>query len=83
MSCRWTAAAKGVDEIGFTEHVYYFHQTRPLWSIPYQLERCVYDLDPYIDAIVEAKSRGYPVKLGLEVDYQPGREEETGELLAP
>jgi histidinol-phosphatase (PHP family) len=58
------AADRGIDEIGFTEHVYYFQQTRSLWSIPYQLGRCKYDLDQY----VEAKRRGYPVKLGLEVD---------------
>ena len=78
-----TAAARGVDEIGFTEHVYYFEQTRPLWSVPYHVERCKYDLDIYVDAVVEAKRRGYPVKLGLEVDYQPGLEQETAELLAP
>jgi histidinol-phosphatase (PHP family) len=77
------AAERGLDEIGFTEHVYYFAQTRELWSVPYQLERCVYDLDRYVDAVVEAKRRGLPVKLGLEVDYIPGREEETRELLAP
>src|SRR5205807_4154188 len=29
-----TAAARGVDEIGFTEHVYYFRQTRPIWTLP-------------------------------------------------
>ena len=28
-----TAAARGVDEIGFTEHVYYFRQTRPVWTL--------------------------------------------------
>ncbi len=39
------AAERGVDEIGFTEHVYYFRQTSELWSIPYQTERCAYDLD--------------------------------------
>jgi histidinol-phosphatase (PHP family) len=33
--------------------------------------------------VVEAKWRGLPVKLGLEVDYVPGREEKTRELLAP
>ena len=43
-----TAAARGVDEIGFTEHVYYFRQTRAVWTLPYQLERCVYDLDEYV-----------------------------------
>jgi histidinol-phosphatase (PHP family) len=78
-----TAAVRGVDEIGFSEHVYYFVQTLPLWTVPYQTERCVYDLETYVAAVVEAKSRGLPVKLGLEVDYVRGREEETRELLAP
>jgi histidinol-phosphatase (PHP family) len=78
-----TARDAGVDEIGFTEHVYYFRQTRSLWSVPYQIERCVYDLEPYVEAIVGARGRGLPVKLGLEVDYVPGREAETRALLAP
>jgi histidinol-phosphatase (PHP family) len=78
-----TAAERGIDEIGFTEHVYYFEQTRQLWSMPYHVERCVYDIEPYVDALVEAKRRGYPVKLGIEVDYEPGLEEETAEALQP
>ena len=77
------AAERGVDEIGFTEHVYYFEQTRHLWSMPYHLERCAYDIEPYVDAVVEAKRRGLPVKLGIEVDYEPGLEGETAEALAP
>jgi histidinol-phosphatase (PHP family) len=77
------AAERGIDEIGFTEHVYYFEQTRHLWSMPYHLERCVYDIEPYVEAVVEAKRRGHPVKLGIEVDYEPGKEEETAEALAP
>jgi histidinol-phosphatase (PHP family) len=77
------ARAVGVDEIGFTEHVYYFKQTRSLWTVPYQTERCVYDLEPYVEAVVQARDRGLPVKLGLEVDYVAGREDETRELLAP
>ena len=28
------AAERGIDEIGFSEHVYYFKQTRPLWTVP-------------------------------------------------
>jgi histidinol-phosphatase (PHP family) len=77
------ARAAGVDEIGFAEHVYYFTQTRTLWTVPYQTERCVYDLDAYVHAVVQARERGLPVKLGLEVDYVPGREDETRALLAP
>jgi histidinol-phosphatase (PHP family) len=78
-----SARAVGVDEIGFTEHIYYFRQTRSLWTVPYHAERCVYDIDAYVSAIVSARDRGLPVKLGLEVDYVAGREDETRELLQP
>jgi histidinol-phosphatase (PHP family) len=77
------AKAAGVDEIGFTEHVYYFRQTRSLWTVPYHVERCVYDIESYVDAVATAKERGLPVKLGMEVDYVPGREDETRALLEP
>ena len=78
-----SAREVGVDEIGFTEHIYYFKQTRSLWTVPYHTERCVYDIEAYVSAVVTARGRGLPVKLGLEVDYVPGREDETRELLAP
>jgi histidinol-phosphatase (PHP family) len=77
------AAERGVDEIAFTEHVYYFRQTRELWSLPYHLERCVFDLDGYVGAVVDAKDRGLPVKLGLEVDRVPGQQDRLMELLEP
>jgi histidinol-phosphatase (PHP family) len=76
------ATARGIDEIGFSEHVYYFEQTKLLWEEPFMLDRCVYDLDRYVSAVLEAKDRGLPVKLGLEVDYAAGRERETAALLA-
>ena len=77
------ARRAGIDEIGFTEHVYYFRQTRELWTVPYQVDRCLYDLDSYVAAVLGAKERGLPVKLGLEVDYVPGREDETRAILEP
>jgi histidinol-phosphatase (PHP family) len=77
------ARRAGVDEIGFAEHVYYFRETRTLWTVPYQIERCTYPFEPYVEAVVEAKRRGLPVKLGLEVDYVRGREDETRDVLAP
>ncbi len=77
------AAERGIDEIGFTEHVYYFEQTRSFWSLPYQLERCKYDLDTYVDAVTEAKRRGLPVRIGLEVDYQPHTADEMDRILEP
>ena len=76
------ASARGIAEIGFTEHVYYFSRTRSLWDVPYHVDRCVYDVEPYVGAVLAARQRGLPVKLGLEVDYVRGREDETRVLLA-
>jgi len=78
-----TALARGIQEIGFTEHVYYFRQTAEIWDVPYMSERCVYDLDEYCDAVLEAKRAGLPVKLGLEVDYVGERQARLAELLEP
>jgi histidinol-phosphatase (PHP family) len=78
------ARRAGVDEIGFSDHIYYFRQTRELWEIPWMQQRNGDDdLDEYVEAVVEAKRRGLPVKLGLEVDYFPGIERELAELLEP
>src|SRR5690242_20372796 len=76
------AAERGVDEIGFTEHVYYFRQTPEIWINDYELQRCVHDLDLYVDTILDAKRQGLPVKLGLEVDYVGERQQRLTELLA-
>lgn len=77
------AATRGVDEIGFTEHVYYFRELDRFVEHPYQRSRLGHELDAYCDAVVEGKRRGLPVKLGLEVDSVPGREGELLDLLAP
>ena len=77
------ASVRGVDEIGFTEHVYYFRETAELWQVPYLRERCVFDLQTYCDAVLEARRRGLPVKLGLEVDYVGDRQPRLTELIEP
>ena len=77
------AAARGVDEIGFTEHVYYFAQTWDVWTLPYQFDRCVFDIEDYVGAIVEAKRQGMPVKLGMEVDYVGPRQDQLAAALDP
>ena len=77
-----TAAERGVDEIGFTEHVYYFRQSAEIWINEYEQQRCVHDLDLYVESVLDAKRQGLPVKLGLEVDYVGDRQERLTELLA-
>jgi histidinol-phosphatase (PHP family) len=77
------AGARGVDEIAFTEHMYYFHQAEPLLVHPYHRSRVAHDLDDYCDAVLAAKARGMPVKLALELEWLPGREAELAEILRP
>ena len=77
------AAARGVDEIAFTEHMYYFRQAEPLLRHPYQRSRVAHDLDDYCDTLIEAKARGLPVKLALELEWLPGREDELDEIMRP
>ncbi|MBW3592919.1 MAG: PHP domain-containing protein, partial [Actinobacteria bacterium] len=77
------AARAGVDEIGFTEHVYYFREFASLFAHPYYVERVAHDLDSYCDVVLEAKRQGLPVKLGLEVDWLPRYEESLAAILEP
>ncbi len=81
---RWVerAAERGIDESGFSEHVYYFVEARPLLTVPYQIDHCHVPIASYVGAVLTAKERGLPVKLGVEVDYYPGRDEEIRRLLA-
>ncbi|MYG91373.1 MAG: histidinol-phosphatase [Acidimicrobiia bacterium] len=97
------AAALGVAELGFTEHLYRFEESGEalgrFWESdrakgpPYRaladftarmvdLDR-VFRIEQYVEAVLEAKHRGLPVLLGLEVDFIPGTEEAVLELLAP
>jgi histidinol-phosphatase (PHP family) len=77
------AAARGVDEIAFTEHMYYFRQAEPFLEHPYQRSRVAHDLDDYCDAVLTARGQGLPVKLALELEWLPGREEELAAMLRP
>jgi histidinol-phosphatase (PHP family) len=75
------AAARGISELGFSEHVYRFRQALAVWRHPFW-ERCaVDDLDYYCEFVRAMKEGGRPVKLGLEVDWVPGREDRIAELL--
>ncbi len=40
-------------------------------------------LERYVEVVLDAKRRGLPVKLGLEVDFQPGTEQAVLDLLVP
>ena len=78
-----TASARGVDEIGISEHVYYFRDVSAVWSVPYTLERSNATIEEYVEPVLEAKQAGLPVKLGLEVDWVADAAVDLDRLLAP
>jgi histidinol-phosphatase (PHP family) len=75
------AARRGIEELGFSEHVYRFRQALDVWRHPFWEENAVDDLDAYCDLVQAAKAGGRPVKLGLEVDYIRGREDWIADLI--
>jgi histidinol-phosphatase (PHP family) len=75
-----TARAAGVQEIGFSEHVYRFAAVRDWNPAPGWREGAVADLDRYVAAVRAAADAGLPVRLGLELDWVPGREAEIAAL---
>ena len=71
------AIAAGLSEIGFSDHLPFFHKRDPGYTMSLE------ELPGYV-AEVEALRRRYPnvrIKLGIEADYFPGREKETEKLI--
>jgi histidinol-phosphatase (PHP family) len=93
-----TAAGRGVAEVGFTEHLYRcvesahalgrFWDAEPRRDLAADSERFVAEdrtlsVESYVAAVLDAKDRGLPVRLGLEVDFFPHSIDSVLDLLAP
>ena len=91
------AAARGVTEVCFTEHLFRMRDSEPVlgdfWrdepdGVAAHTLRMIETernmaLDEYVGAIADAKDSGLPVLLGLEVDYFPETIDAVLDLLAP
>jgi histidinol-phosphatase (PHP family) len=92
------AAARGVTELAFTEHLGRCVESAgvlgPFWELepdPVQQERTRQlvagdrnlSLERFVDVVLRAKDRGLPVLLGLEVDFFPHTIDAVVEFLAP
>ena len=92
-----TADARGVTELGFTEHLYRceegaavlgeFWAAEPDAELAEQARDMVaidagLSLADYVKEVLNAKQRGLPVKLGLEVDFFPNTIDAVMDLLA-
>lgn len=70
------AKKRGITDLGFSEHAYRFKQSKEMLLNPWIEQRQTEDIDSYINLVLEAKRQGYPVKLGIELDFIPGKEKE-------
>jgi histidinol-phosphatase (PHP family) len=74
---RESAAERGIEELGVAEHVYRFSAALDVWQHPLWQQYAVDDLDAYVSFVREQTD----LKLGIEADFIPGREERMRSLL--
>jgi histidinol-phosphatase (PHP family) len=74
---RAAAADRGIDELGVSEHVYRFTEALDVWQHELWRESARDDLGQYCEFVREQTD----LKLGIEADFIPGREDRMRELL--
>ncbi len=74
---RETAAERGIEELGSAEHVYRFTAALDVWEHPFWREYARDDLDAYCGFVREETD----LRLGIEADFVPGREDRMASLL--
>ena len=76
---RYRAAAQqaGIAELGVSEHIHRFEQSLAIWDHPFWREQARDDIDAYCAFVREETD----LRLGLEVDFVPGREDRTQSLI--
>ena len=73
---REAASERGIGELGVAEHIHRFVQSLDVWEHPWYRYWAQDDLDAYCDFVREQR-----LKLGIEADYLPGREDRVANLL--
>src|SRR5204863_132527 len=74
---RAVASERGIEELGVSEHVYRFRQALDVWRHPFWAGQAVDDLDDYCGFVREQTD----LRLGIEADFLPGREDRMANLL--
>ena len=74
---REAAGERGIEELGVSEHVHRFVQALELWQHPWYRHWASDDLDAYCHFVRDETD----LRLGIEVDFLPGLEDRTGNLL--
>ncbi|PAD19949.1 histidinol-phosphatase [Terribacillus saccharophilus] len=75
------AKENGIEEFGISEHAYFFQETNKILTNPWVENRRTLHFEDYLAFFKEIKQAGLPVKMGIEMDYTPGKEAEMAEFL--
>ena len=67
----------GIDVLGVSEHVHRFRQALDVWRHPFWEASAVDDIDDYCSFVREETE----LRLGIEADFVPGREDQMANLL--
>jgi histidinol-phosphatase (PHP family) len=74
---REVAEDRGIAELGVAEHVYRFTAALDVWQHPLWVENAQDDIDRYCEFVREETD----LRLGIEADFIPGREDRMRSLL--
>jgi histidinol-phosphatase (PHP family) len=74
---RETASERGITELGVSEHVYRFSAALEIWQHPFWRRYASDDLDAYCAFVREETD----LRLGIEMDFVPGREDRIANVL--
>ena len=73
---REAAEERGIGDLGIAEHVHRFVQSLDVWTHPWYRHWAADDIDEYVDFL-----RASELKVGIETDFLPGREDRLANLL--
>ena len=74
---REIAAERGIAELGVAEHIYRFTAALEIWEHPFWREFAHDDIDDYCGFVREETD----LRLGIEMDFIPGREDRIANVL--
>jgi histidinol-phosphatase (PHP family) len=74
---REAAEERGIAELGVSEHIHRFREALEVWQHPFWRASAQDDLDAYVGFVREETD----LRLGIEADFVPGREDRLGALL--
>jgi histidinol-phosphatase (PHP family) len=74
---RTAAEEHGIAELGVAEHVHRFTAALDVWQHPFWRAAATDDIDDYVSFVREETD----LKLGIEADFVPGREDRMASLL--